>query len=191
MPRVERASFDIDGEQPQPRPRACDHPGCADEGLHRAPRARDQLTSYYWFCLDHVRGYNARWDFFVGMDQSEIDAFRCADVTGHRPTWPIGPRRRFNSLWNGAAWRDLFAIFGANGAAGKHWGPAPPPPANERDALAVMDLGGSATQSDIKTRFKQLVKRHHPDANGGNKAGEERLKMVINAYRLLVRRRSV
>ncbi len=190
MSQLDRASFDVKGERPESRPQPCDQPGCTNEGAHRAPRSRDHLTSYYWFCLDHVRGYNAKWDYFAGMDQDEIDAFRSADVTGHRPTWPIGPRTRLGSLWNGAAWRELFALFAGDGDAETQWPPAPTLPTTERDALAVMDLRHTATQADIKTRFKQLVKRHHPDANGGDKTGEERLKVVINAYRLLVRRRS-
>ncbi len=183
--------MDIGKEPPAPgaHARACDSPGCAGEGFYRAPRSQHDLTSYYWFCLEHVRGYNAKWDFFAGMNESEIDAFRRDDVTGHRPTWPLGGRRRFGGTWDRGAWRDLFSLFGGTDGPGTRR-PCSPPLAGERDALATMDLGQAATQIDIKTRFKQLVKRHHPDANGGDRKGEERLKVIINAYRLLVRRRS-
>ncbi len=189
MPRVKRAPLDIGNKSPESRARACESPGCAGEGLHRAPRSQDDLTSYYWFCLEHVRGYNAKWDFFADMNESEIDAFRRDDVTGHRPTWPLGGRRRLGGTWDRSAWRDLFTLFGGADDHGTRR-PGPARVAGERDALAAMDLGQSATQTDIKSRFKQLVKRHHPDANGGDRKGEERLKVVINAYRLLVRRRS-
>ena len=181
--------MDIDGDRPKPRARACDFPGCAGEGTHRAPRSPDELNSYYWFCLEHVRGYNAKWDFFAGMNESEIDAFRRDDVTGHRPTWPLGLRQRTGGMWESGVWRDLFTAFGTASRRGERV-PEHLRPASERAALAAMDLGHAATQTDIKTRFKQLVKRHHPDANGGNKKGEERLKVIINAYRQLVRRHS-
>ena len=189
MPRVKRAPLDFGNDPPRAPARACDSPDCAGEGLHRAPRSHNDLTSYYWFCLEHVRRYNAEWDFFAGMNQGEIDAFRRDDVTGHRPTWPLGGRRRLGGTWDRVGWRDLFALLGGTD------GPetqrrCSPRLAGERDALATMDLGRAATQTDIKTRFKHLVKRHHPDANGGDKKGEERLKVIINAYRLLVRRRS-
>ncbi len=181
----------VDGELSRRPFRECAHPDCATEGSYRAPRSRGELTEYYWFCLDHVRTYNAAWDFFEGMSQVEIDAFRCADVTGHRPTWPMGPRRPFRHGWNGEGMRDLFELFGAGSEPGSDGDQrrAPPLPAGECDALATMNLTRTATFADIKNRFKELVKRHHPDANGGDKAGEERLKGVIAAYRLLVRRR--
>jgi DnaJ-domain-containing protein 1 len=181
--------LDIDGDRHEAPARACDFEGCAAEGLYRAPQSPGELTSYYWFCIEHVRGYNAKWDFFAGMSETEIEAFRRDDVTGHRPTWRLGTRERFGGVGAGGAWRDLFNVFGGSGQANTE-PPAQPRLAGERDALAEMGLEHSATQADIKSRFKQLVKRHHPDANGGDKKGEERLKVVIKAYRMLVRRRS-
>ncbi|MFQ5959217.1 MAG: J domain-containing protein [Alphaproteobacteria bacterium] len=179
--------FERAGVEPAFRP--CDHPGCSGEGLYRAPRSPHELSDYYWFCLDHVRDYNAQWDFFSGMSEGEIDAFRRADVTGHRPTWPIGPRWHLRRSWNGDGLRDLFGLFGAHDDGAPSHGPAQTAVSAERDALAVLNLGHGATRVDIKTRFKELVKRHHPDVNGGDKAAEERLKLVIEAYRLLLRRR--
>ncbi len=189
MARVKRAPLDIGAKSPEAPTRACDSPGCDGDGLHRAPRSPDDLSSYYWFCLEHVRNYNAKWNFFSDMNEVEIDAFRRNDVTGHRPTWPLGGRRRLGGTWDRVAWRDLFALLGGTDGPETRR-PCSPRLAGDRDALATMDLGQAATQTDIKSRFKQLVKRHHPDANGGDKKGEERLKVIINAYRLLVRRRS-
>ena len=54
--------------------RACDHPECAEAGLHRAPRSRDALNSYYWFCLDHVRAYNKAWNYYADMSDDEVEA---------------------------------------------------------------------------------------------------------------------
>ncbi|MFQ5783559.1 MAG: J domain-containing protein [Alphaproteobacteria bacterium] len=173
---------------PADAPRVCDHPGCQDEGLYRAPRSPDMLDSHYWFCLEHVRSYNAHWDFFAGMNQDEIEAFREADVTGHRPTWPVGVRARLLRLWDGEGLRDLFGLFGRESAESGDSSQAMP--ACERDALAMLNLGYAATLADIKTRFKELAKRYHPDVNGGDKASEERLKAIIEAYRLLIQRRS-
>ena len=172
---------------PSHPPRPCDSPGCTNEGVHRAPRSRDELTDYYWFCLEHVRGYNAEWDFFAGMSESEIEAFVVADITGHRPTWPMGVPRAGQPPWRGGDFTDAFGVFGADGRA------AEPPvielPSNERDALATMNLERTATAEEIKDRFKALVKQLHPDVNGRDPAAEERLRVVIEAYRLLVRRR--
>src|SRR4051812_32195344 len=68
-----------------PEPCACAWPGCCAEGEYPAPRGRDQLRSYSWFCLEHVRAYNLSWNFFSGMSQAEIEAHVREDVTWHRP----------------------------------------------------------------------------------------------------------
>src|SRR4029077_20841922 len=70
--------------------RPCDHPGCAGPGEYRAPRARNPGSGSYWFCIDHVRLYNAAWNFFAGMSQAEIEAYQHDNAFGHRPTWRLG-----------------------------------------------------------------------------------------------------
>ncbi len=171
--------------------RPCDHPGCSAEGAYRAPRSPRDLRRYYWFCLEHVRAYNAAWDFFADMTEEEIEAFRRDDVTGHRPTWPVGIGVRFQRLWASPAFADLFGVlYGDGGTPKGDADPAAALPASERDALAVLNLGATATLAEIKGRFKELAKRYHPDVNHGDKAAEERLKLVIEAYRYLIGRRT-
>lgn len=174
--------------------RGCNHPDCAEAGVHRAPRSRDQLDSYYWFCREHARGYNAAWNFFVGMDRREIEDYQKADLTWHRPTWRLGGNRRMNGdARNGAAWRrgdftDPYGIFEEDeGRFGQHAAPRHMP-AGGREALAILNLPSTATDSDIKTRYKELVKRLHPDINGDDKQAVDQLKIVIEAYRTLSRR---
>src|SRR5262245_40316569 len=94
MQRVRRRQPTFDRSQlpPGAGPRGCDHPGCAEQGQFRAPRSRSSLSEYYWFCLDHVRAYNAAWDYYRGMKPDEIEAARRADIVGNRPSWPLGVR---------------------------------------------------------------------------------------------------
>ena len=70
--------------------RPCDSPGCAAEGAYRAPKSRSTLNEYHWFCLEHVRAYNASWDFYKGMSAGQIEAQTRADTGWQRPTWPLG-----------------------------------------------------------------------------------------------------
>ena len=78
----------------------CSHPGCQEEGVFRAPKGREHEGEYFTFCKDHVREYNATYDYFRGMDDESMAKFRQADAIGHRPTWKLGdaggdePRRR-------------------------------------------------------------------------------------------------
>lgn len=174
-----------DGEEPA---RPCARGDCGAPGDYRAPRSPNDLGAYYWFCLEHVRQYNARWDFFDGMNSEEIEAFRRDDMTGHRPTWPMAAGRTFRNVWNSEGLGDLLGVFGDDRPKGPeaNGGMHGALPADDRDALAVLNLDPMATRADIKVRFKELVKRHHPDVNGGDRAAEERLKRVIKAYRRLL-----
>jgi DnaJ-domain-containing protein 1 len=169
-------------EEPPPALRGCDVPGCLGHGEHRAPKARDRLNEYFWFCLDHVREYNSRWDYYRGMSDREIEQELRRDMTWQRPTWPMGfwPRREREAREHVA--REFG--FGGGPSGG---GEAPPrrPRTPEEEARAVLDVAPDAGFPDIKARYRELAKRHHPDANHGDPAAEERLKRINQAYTTL------
>ncbi|MBU6444807.1 MAG: J domain-containing protein [Alphaproteobacteria bacterium] len=174
----------------KPRPerslRACARPDCPNEGTHRAPKSRDHLGEYLWLCLDHARAHNESWDFFSGMSETEIEAFRIGAVTGHRPTWPLGKRGAGDRHQPGPEeYMDAYGVFAD--VAEK---PGPRAPQRvltklQLQSLEMLDLDATATLHQIKARYKELVKRFHPDANGGDRGAEERLKQVIKAYGVL------
>lgn len=165
--------------------RVCEYPDCQVEGIYRAPRDRDG-QAHYWFCLDHVRAYNKAWNFFEGMSEDEILAYQREDVTGHRPTWRFG----ISSEELGAnAQTDAFGLF--RDAWSREGGGKKSRRQELRDpelnrALDIMNLEHPIDRGTIKTRYKELVKRHHPDANGGDKKAEERLKLINEAYSYLM-----
>jgi len=168
-------------DEPSGRPdRVCDFAACAEAGDHRAPKSKLNLDEYYWFCLEHVAAYNRSWDYFTGMDQDAIEKFRDEAVTGHRPTWKLG-ERGYKAWIEGRVrdHHDLFEDLGSQTKAGK---PKLQPTRRQRQDLAQLDLDETATLQDIKMRYKQLVKRFHPDANGGDKQAEERFKSINEAY---------
>ena len=182
---LSECAIEIDGAQ---RPRICDHVGCLEAGEFPAPKSKDALRSYYWFCLEHVRAYNAAWDFFRDMNQDEIERFQRDAVTGHRPTWPLGSG--FAAAAMGGP-HDPFELFADGGgfAPGAQATTRPADPRQQR-ALAVLDLDHTANLHEIKMRYKQLVKRYHPDANGGDKLAEERFKSISEAYTFLLSNRA-
>jgi hypothetical protein len=174
--------------QQQPHVILCNHQGCAEAGIYRAPKSRKQLNEYYWFCLEHVREYNKSWDFYAGMNQTEIERQVRQDIVGHRPTWPLGKwgayqRRRFGG--------DFFpddvaeALNGERAKQHREQQKAKSANSPEEQALAVLELTWPATWDEIKRRYKTLVKKLHPDANGGDKSAEEQLKLVNQAYSTL------
>ncbi|MGH6871844.1 MAG: J domain-containing protein [Rhizomicrobium sp.] len=164
--------------------RACDHAGCAGEGSFRVPRSRTNLSEHLWFCLEHARAHNERWDYFNGMSEAEIEAFRVDAVTGHRPTWPLGKRAaRMRDGHDARPYDDRYGVFGD--VAEKPRTPERRLLRPQVVALETLGLEPTATLQEIKARYKELVKRYHPDANGGDRGAEERLKQVIKAYGVL------
>ena len=159
----------------------CDTPGCEHAGEYRAPKSRSSLREFHWFCLDHVRAYNAAWDYYKGMAPEEIEVEIRADSSWQRPSCPLGQQGRQARLDEATA-AELHAFaFGTK--------PKAPPkqdvPAELREALGIFGLAWPVTFPAVKAKYKELAKRHHPDANNGSKKSEEMLKRVNLAYATL------
>ena len=178
----------------KPGERACDHPGCRTAATARAPKSRDMLNEHYWFCQPHAAEYNKQWDFFAGMSEGEIRNRQAQSAVGDRPTWQFKASKfsreaagAAHGFGKGEGYADPFSLFGA--------GARPKPkaePANarrlgklERNALADLDLDEDADGPAIRARYIELVKRTHPDSNGGDRSAEHKLQRVIKAYQTL------
>jgi curved DNA-binding protein CbpA len=169
----------------------CEWAGCTNAGSFRAPKGRMQEGQYHRFCLDHVRLYNKSYNYFAGMKDDDIAAYQKDSVVGHRPTWSMGARgsenppprgTRFKAGWEGR-FQDKFGIFGRSYEPGPDQAKPRRELRNmERKSFAVLDLEGDETGPEIKARYKALVKRLHPDANGGDRSTEDRLREIIQAY---------
>jgi hypothetical protein len=178
----------------------CEWEGCAEAGLYPAPKGRGKEGQYHRYCLEHVREYNKSYNYFAGVPDEEIAQYQRADVIGHRPTWFVGVnswgRNRFaraaaaeprNGFRSGFTTQDPFGLFGAGAKAETRPNGEPQRPIRraERKCLRLLNLEEGATKVEIKARFKELVKRHHPDRNGGDRRSEDKLREVIQAYNYL------
>ncbi|HEY7851993.1 MAG TPA: J domain-containing protein [Caulobacteraceae bacterium] len=171
----------------KPGERACDHPGCRAAASTRAPKSRDLLAEHYWFCQLHAAQYNRSWNFFAGMSEEEIEA-RISDdiVSGGRPTWPLkaSSKSRESAAARGF-FRDPFGIFGGGAQARERAARERGLGRLEQQALADLDLDPGVEGPAIRARYAELVKRCHPDANGGDRSAEHKLQRVIRAYKTL------
>ncbi|WP_412057255.1 J domain-containing protein [Bartonella sp. DGB2] len=173
----------------------CQWQSCLKPGAHRAPAGRGHEGKYLYFCIDHVREYNKNFNYFSGLKDEEIAKFQKDALTGHKPTWkagsnPTGTQKAapsFSTIRSGSAayqkrMRNPFHIFDTDR-------PAQPAPrrlkALEIKAFQSLGLEAGASSDEIKAKYKALVKRHHPDANGGDRSSEERFREVLQAYNLL------
>ncbi|MGA0532725.1 J domain-containing protein [Hansschlegelia sp. KR7-227] len=199
--RVSRAPRGAEA-RPEPKTDRCEHPGCAAPGEHRAPKGRGRENEYWRFCLEHVRAYNQSYNFFSGMSDEDLRAYERDAHVGHRPTWTMGRngsatpearaktdrRRKARGGWaSGFEFDDQFHFFDAEGGGPRRSDAGPKRELKnvERRSLEALNLGASAAPDEIKARYKELVKRLHPDANGGDRGTEDKLREIIQAYNYL------
>jgi len=176
------ARFRLEEPVPEVPPRPCEHEGCLTPGEFRAPRDRS-LRGWHWFCLAHVREYNARWDYYRGMSPSEIEDNLRSDSGWQRPTWPLG---RLGTRLDPERLRDPLGML-------RDALPEPGPrrrresevPPELRAAIELLGVTWPLDQAALRAKYKELAKRYHPDLNGGDRGAEERLKDINRAYSLL------
>ena len=162
--------------------RACDHRGCEQAGQYRAPKSPDTLDDYFWFCRDHVREYNLKWNFFQGATEEEFEKFIDKDRVWGRETKPFGKRGDEDRAWQRLGVEAPMEILGANATLnpGRVMGRKLPP--TERRAIDILEAKDSWTKPEIRKQYKSLVKDLHPDMNGGDRSDEERLQEVVWAW---------
>lgn len=168
----------------------CDWPECCEHGRYPAPKGRGHEGEYHRFCLDHVRAYNKTYNYFAGMSDRDVMSWQRHAATGHRPTWPLGQNswamhnggQRQSQNGRSTRVEDPYDLFegGPEGAGSTR--PRRPLRHGELKALHSMGLDETATPDQVKSQYKTLVKRLHPDANGGSRANEDKLREIIQAY---------
>jgi hypothetical protein len=192
MPKIDlkpkSPEFADDGKKPAAK-RHCDMPGCKDDAPHKAPKDRG-LRDYYWFCTTHATEYNKAWDFFSGMSQNDIEDQITRSFLWDRPT------RRFDSgtmeerlkrqAWQARYFTEEDPDDDVHKGKGFRFSSDPSVQATpEVQAMAIMDLQPPLDITVIKARYKQLVKKYHPDVNPGDPKAEDTIKSINMAYTIL------
>ena len=173
------------------------HPGCTERGEFRAPGNRsasfDGPGEWRWLCLDHVREFNAGFDWFAGMSAEEIYAAQApsagwrtespsfrAGATGDFPRWADfdDPLEAIAARATGI--KSRARREGEVAASGRF-------SREEAAALETMGLGSDTDRGRLRSRYSELVRRYHPDRNGGDRRHEAKLGRVVEAYQLLRR----
>ena len=186
--RVKKPDPETQARAPKERP--CDHVGCTRSGSHPAPKGRDHGGEFWHFCREHVADYNKRWNYFSGMSEGEFKTYQAAEETGHRPTWAFrGSRDRLSAAFarGRRPMGDAFGLFNHDGDPAKKARPEPTRRLTRLQSMALdaLSLGERATGPEIRARYAELVKRWHPDSNGGDRGAEAQLQKVLNAYQTL------
>jgi len=176
----------------------CAWEGCLKPAAHRAPLTARQLrhargVAPRWLCAEHIGPFNRSFNFFEGLSDTAASQWEQDALTGHRPTW-----RRHGSK-NPGSWAHLFDaadaalrdILDRDAARPRAHAERTPPPrtppvtAGQRRALDTLNLPADASLTMLTERYKQLLKRYHPDCNGGARLYEQELARTLNAYHYL------
>jgi hypothetical protein len=162
--------------------RECEHPGCTETGQYRAPKSPDHLDEYLWFCKDHVREYNLKWNFFNGTTEEEFRNQIDSDRVWGRPTRPFNADEQ--RAWARLGVDDPMQVLGPNSTQnpGKATTGTRRLPPTERRALEILEAKDHWSKVEIRKQYKSLIKVLHPDMNGGDRSDEERLQEVVWAW---------
>lgn len=164
--------------------RKCDHAGCNEAGKFRAPKSPDSLDDFFWFCQEHVREYNLKWNFFDGASEEEMQAQVDKDRMWDRETKPFSKTDE-QRAWARLGVDDAHQVLGGNATQnpGKSvTGITRKLPASERRAIEILEAKDHWTKAEIRKAYKSLIKVLHPDLNGGDRSQEEQLSEVVWAW---------
>jgi len=177
----------------------CSWPGCDQPGEFRAPGVRpsgfDGPGDYRWFCLDHIRAFNAGYDYFEGMSPEEIWEAQSPIAGWEHENRSFRPTAGVDSAPRWADYADPLEAISrrardarrdrASAMRPAQWPDGRPLSAQDRAALAVLGLDAAAGRAAMRRRYSELVRQYHPDRNGGDRSHEADLQKVIEAYQLL------
>jgi len=163
----------------------CDWNNCNNTGEYKAPIEKDNSKKYRLLCLKHIKEFNKNWNYFEKMNDAEILEFIKSDMTWHKPTQNFSAQDNFfKILWNNALKEDL----NKNGFD-KNYAKIAQLNFSNKDlkAFDILGLDVTINWENIRSKFKKLVKKFHPDMNSGNRKFEEKLKVITLAYTQLKR----
>ena len=174
-------------------PKTCEAEGCTSEAKCKAPKSRDNPLDKWDFCEKHAAEYNKNWDFFAGMTDGEQRAFAAAERHGHRPTWSFGAKGgsresatiKNNNRFGGNAPGETYYSRKGRARRAAALETASQAAAPIRRAYEDLGLPVSATAAEVRSTYAELVRRYHPDSNGGDRSAETRLGLVVKAYKVL------
>lgn len=172
--------------------RLCDRDGCGRKAVVRVSKSPRETQAKVWLCEDHARIHNAQWNFFDGLSEAEAEAARLANIYGDRPTWTMGKNERARAAARARGPADLRDAYGffteAVKTAARTRGAmrnGRPVSKLQEKAFATLDLMVTAEAGEIRRRYAELLRRFHPDANGGDRSAETQLQEVVRAHHIL------
>jgi hypothetical protein len=167
----------------------CAYPGCEDAGEYPAPRDPRNIYDRQYYCLRHIKEFNARWNGLNGFSPQEIFSMQHGGATWNRPTWKMGVGTKSFTAAKatmGMGVKDPFKLF--EELQQQQVAPQPETstlPPDVREACAELGLTPPLTAAAVRKRYHKLAKEHHPDLNKSAESADK-IKRVNAAYKVVL-----
>ena len=165
-------------KQKEKSERICSNPKCKELGVYPAPKSRDNLREYLYFCINCIRDFNKSWNYFEGLNEYELEVEIRKSVTWDRPSWKFGTKnlnydfeKAFNTFENQKIQKNKNNLDIKLEAAFK-----------------ILGLNSDSDLQEVKTKYKHLAKRWHPDVQNDNKSkiNKDKFINITNAYKIIL-----
>jgi curved DNA-binding protein CbpA len=172
----------------------CEWKGCKEDGICRAPKSRQEIKLFLWFCKKHVREYNLSWNYYAGMTSEEVENDVRRDVIWQRPSWKIGSFNSNKPDLSSNRINDPFKFFNSESPSKftkSKYEELHTLDDVQRNALKIFELTIPISAEIIKTKYKELVKLYHPDTNhfckkNSREISSDKIKDINEAYQILL-----
>ncbi|MDR9773094.1 J domain-containing protein [Rhizobium hidalgonense] len=168
----------------------CQWDGCDKQGVHRAPVGADAEGLFLLFCRNHAKEYGEGYNYVTKLSNPVTARYQREAASGSRPSWGVRVDHSSetplpSSIRSGTAKTLNARKSAAQSQAAKAAFQSRKLKVLEAKAFETLDLSPNATPDEIRSRYKQRLKMHHPDANDGDRTAESALQATIDAHKIL------
>lgn len=157
--------------------RSCYNPDCKELGIYPAPKSKENLREYLYFCINCIREFNKSWNYFEGLNEQELEIEIRKSTTWNRPSWKFGTKNLNYDF------EKAFRQFNEQKKLDENKNVSK----KIKDAFNLLDLDLNSTPNEIKRRYKNLAKKWHPDVQQ-NETNHNKNKFIdiTNAYKTIL-----
>ena len=157
--------------------RSCSNPDCKELGIYPAPKSKENLREYLYFCINCIREFNKSWNYFEGLNEQELEIEIRKSTTWNRPSWKFGTKNLNYDF------EKAFRQFNDQKKLDENKNVSK----KIKDAFNLLDLDLNSTPDEIKRRYKNLAKKWHPDVQQ-NETNHNKNKFIdiTNAYKTIL-----
>ena len=156
----------------------CSSPDCKETGVYPAPKSRDNLREYVYFCINCIRDFNKSWNYFAGLSEKELEVEIRKSVTWDRPSWKFGTKNLNRDF------EEAFKVFNGQKKLVKE----KIVDKKLESCFNILGLDSNCNLREVKSRYKILAKKWHPDVqNEKNSNNKDKFITITNAYKTILK----